>query len=139
MRPNISRGEAECGRVLSLLFPGHLFQNQVRPSWLLYGYPGRRTPPRPLELDYYCPELKLAVEYHGEQHRKVVPLFHGYDEHAFMRFRGQLLRDAAKGLMCRGHGVDLIIVWYDLGLDQIEGFLSAHPFVINRKQTMLTA
>jgi hypothetical protein len=130
--PFISRGEAECGRVLKLLFPRHSFQTRVRPRWLMNDFPGRRTVPKPLELDYFCEELKLALEYNGEQHRRLVPRFHGTDEHAPSRLQAQLLRDAMKARKCRERGVDLIVVWYDLELSDIERFLRQHSFVIKR-------
>jgi len=127
-----SRGEAECGRVLKSLFPRHSFQSRVRPQWMMNDFPGRRTAPRPLELDYFCEELKLAVEYNGKQHRELVPHFHGRDEHASARLHAQLLRDAMKARKCRERGVELIVVWYDLELFEIERFLREHPFVVNR-------
>jgi hypothetical protein len=130
--PFTSHGEAECGRILNRLFPRYSFQVRARPRWLMNDFPGRRTPPRPLELDYFCEELKLAVEYNGKQHRELVPRFHGTDEHAHSRFCAQLLRDATKKRKCREHGIDLIVVWYDVAISDIERFLTEHPLIVNR-------
>jgi hypothetical protein len=72
----VSRGERETGRALHDIFPHRVFQSQIRPDWLANDYPGRRHPVKNLELDFYCEEERLGVDYHGPQHREVVPDFH---------------------------------------------------------------
>jgi len=121
----ISRGEAECGRVLAELFPDHKFE-KVRPSWLMNDYPGRKFPPQPLELDFYCEELNLAVEFNGRQHYEFVPDFHKSEKHAF----GQRARDRLKLELCRRRGVDVIVVRYDV--PNIQHYLSSHPLLLKR-------
>src|SRR5690348_6310742 len=58
-----SKGEKECRRVLEEIY-GKSF-TKVRPKWLKNPETGRN-----LELDCYNEELKIAVEYNGEQHYK---------------------------------------------------------------------
>ncbi|MCQ6285594.1 MULTISPECIES: hypothetical protein [Bacillus cereus group] len=62
-------------------------------------------------LDIYFPELKLAIEYQGEQHSKPVSRFGG--EKAFQLNRE---RDARKKDLCEKNGVSLLYAYpgYDL-------------------------
>lgn len=129
-----SKGETECARVLRVLFPSHSF-SKVRPNWLMNNYPGRRTPPRPLELDLYCPELKLAVEYNGQQHYAIVPIFHGVGEDAPRKLYAQQQKDLKKKQLCAAVGVDLIIVRFDE--PDIELFLRRHEIVRQRLYPIL--
>jgi hypothetical protein len=128
----MSVGELEVGRVLSKLFHRHVFQNRTRPAWLVNDFPGRVSRVRAMELDYYCPELKLAVEYHGRQHHALVPFFHGHGDTGRAKLEAQQLRDRRKLDKCREMGVDLIVVWYWTPVERIEDFLRRHHFVVNR-------
>lgn len=126
----VSRGEAECGRILQQLFPKHKFV-KVRPPWLLHAYPGMKHRPRALELDFYCSDLRLAVEYQGEQHSHIVPKWHGWDkEIAREKLALQQQRDAVKEALCKKHGIDLIQVWWQES--NIERFLTYHPMILER-------
>lgn len=132
----VSKGEAECGRVLRLLFATHAWQQNVRPKWLLNAYPGRQSKPQPMELDWFCESLGLAVEFNGRQHYKVVPFFHGSDpEVARRRFYGQQMRDAAKHRLCQEHQIDLVVVRWNC--PDIEHFLRFHPSIIAKRQQFL--
>jgi Marseilleviridae restriction endonuclease len=62
-----------------------------------------------LELDGYNEELKLAIEYNGEQHYKYVSLFHKNKENALEKQRE---RDKIKENLCEENGIYLIIVPY---------------------------
>ena len=62
----------------------------------------------PLELDMFNEELKIAVEFNGEQHYKFIPYFHRTEDN----FNKQLLRDTEKKENCRQLGITLIIVSY---------------------------
>jgi hypothetical protein len=125
----VSYGERECRRVLEELFPNNPFA-RVRPFWLEYTYPGRRTPPQPLELDLYSDELKLAIEYNGEQHYRYVEAIHGPGDSGRKKFWAQQRRDHAKQVLCSKRAVDLVIVPYHT--PSIRAFLSNHP-TIQRK------
>lgn len=124
-KTRLSRGEAECGRVLAQLFPKHAFIS-VRPDWLMNDYPGRKTPLRAMELDCYCEALNLAIEFNGQQHYFFVSKFHKSQD----QFYGQLARDRLKRDLCRRRGVDLITVRYDV--PNIFEYLSTHPLILKR-------
>ena len=111
-----SSGETECRRVLE-----HLFSRpfpSVRPNFLRNPVTGGRNN---LELDCFCEELRLAVEYNGQQHYKYIPYFHsGYEA-----FRNQQYRDEIKRRMCRDNGIVLIEVPYTIKTRDIAGYLIA--------------
>lgn len=123
----MSRGEAECGRILRSLFPGKHWENRHRPDWLLNVYPGGPNPPRRLELDWYSEEIGLAVEFNGEQHYRVVPAFHWTGEAGERKLYGQRMRDAKKIELCRHRGINLVIVRFDC--PDIASFLASHPAI----------
>ena len=109
-----SKGESECRRVLQKIFNKPF--NSVRPDFLRNPVTGNN---HNLELDCYDPELKLAVEYNGEQHYKYVPYFHKNKE----AFHNQKYRDLIKRQMCRDNGVHLIEVPNTIKIGQIEQYL----------------
>lgn len=59
-----------------------------------------------LELDGYCPELKIAFEYNGKQHYKRVETFQPKPED----FEKQVWHDRQKKHMCAKQGVALFDV-----------------------------
>jgi hypothetical protein len=87
--------------------------SKVKPGWLVS--------PRGtlLELDGYCETLKLAWEYHGQQHYEFVPHFHESERH----FRLRLKYDQLKRVQCKKHGIKLIEVPYTVPLRQLESWL----------------
>jgi hypothetical protein len=117
---NVSVGECICEKVLnSIQFqaeePGHYKFKKVRPDWLRCSYSGR-----PLELDFYNDELKIAVEYNGKQHYDFIPYFHQTEEN----FQKQLIRDEEKNKMCLERGIHLITVPYTLrNFQSVENFI----------------
>lgn len=107
-----SRGETECRRVAELL-TGMPFPKK-RPHFL------RNTvTDMNLEIDCFCDELKLGIEYNGRQHYHFTPYFHTSKE-AFMN--GQY-RDEMKRRLCAENGIRLIIVPYTVDIDMIEGYI----------------
>ena len=68
---------------------GEKFPN-VRPSWLLNKETGYR-----LELDGYCPKLKLAFKYDGIQHFKYPNPFH--------RDLNDFNRQRKRDIRCKSH------------------------------------
>lgn len=122
--PKLSRGEYECNVVLRELFPRHTFL-KVRPPWLaIINHRQRVTR---LELDFYCAELNLAVEYNGRQHYVRTPIFHPNGDVDFHR---QLAYDHHKAQVCAQRGVDLIVVPFTAR--DIRAFLSCHACVRRR-------
>ena len=75
-----------------------------RPDWL------KNTSGRNLELDYYCEELKLALEYNGLQHYEYNTYFHKGN---IENFHKQQERDEFKKKRCEEEGVYLIIIPYN--------------------------
>lgn len=87
----------------------------VRPSWL-------KNPEtkRNLELDFFCPELKLGIEIQGEQHYAKNVKFHGEGKQGDTKFEKQQQRDTMKRVMCRQVGVDLIEIPFWIPIDGLE-------------------
>ena len=68
----------ECvGEVLTNIIPEYKFK-KIRPDWLK-----NFKTEKNFELDFYCEELKLAIEYQGLQHEEYVPFFHNNDINNF--------------------------------------------------------
>jgi hypothetical protein len=77
--------------IVSSLFPNLLVQFHARPSFL-----------QGLEFDIFLPELRLAIEYQGEQHYE--PFKHlGGERH----LRSVKKRDKKKAAICSAEGVEL--------------------------------
>ncbi len=93
-----SHGELLCEVLLRRELPNYIFK-KVRPSWLVNPKTGHK-----MELDFYCKELKLAIEINGRQHYEYIPYFHKTKEN----FKKQLERDKAKKKICSREGVHLI-------------------------------
>ncbi len=103
-----SLGERYTIESLETIFPGYHFKKE-RPDWLINPETGRR-----LELDGYCPELKIAVEYNGKQH---------YDSESFgigpEGLKKQLNRDNIKVKMCNSRKICLLRIPYTVPLEKI--------------------
>lgn len=106
----VSKGESICKTTVEKLTDKTFVK--VRPDFLLNTVTGRN-----LELDCYNAELKLAVEYNGEQHYKYKTFFHKN----IGEFRELKYRDTLKQIMCKEAGVTLIIVPYTI--KNIEAYL----------------
>lgn len=76
---------------------------KARPAWLVNDVTGHA-----MELDMYNEELKIAVEYNGMQHYKMVKPYTGTME----KLEELRRRDVLKSKLCGEHGVRLIIVPY---------------------------
>lgn len=87
---------------------GHAYPT-VRPFWLVNPETGRC-----LELDGYCAELGSAFEYNGRQHYEFPNSFHKTRD----EFEQQVARDTHKMRICRDMGVDLVVIPYDLTIEE---------------------
>lgn len=112
VRPYTSTGELECRRVAERLtglpFPKH------RPTFLQNSVTNSN-----LELDCYCPQLRVAIEYNGRQHYEYTPYFHASRD-AFYNVR---YRDEMKARLCKENNVHLIIVPYTVPIGAIEEYI----------------
>lgn len=107
-----SEGEHLCRDVMEAVY-GKKFP-KAHPAWLKNPETGGS-----LELDCYNEELKIAVEYNGEQHYKWPSGFNM----SFEDFQQQVRRDRYKKEMCERLGVYLIIVPYDIPTSEIPSYL----------------
>ena len=73
-------------------------------------------------IDVYVPDLRLAIEYQGQQHFEPVDLFGGEEG-----FRATLARDARKRALLTANGVRLIEWRYDVAVtrDALDRILEA--------------
>jgi hypothetical protein len=76
-------------------FPGLVVRHRVRPRWLGLQH-----------LDMFLPQVGIALEHQGDQHRRPVAHFGGP-----AAFHKTLERDARKRRLCADHGVILLSVW----------------------------
>ncbi len=98
--PRVGEGwvsEMNLYRIIQSIFPEYEVIHQGSPDWL-----GRQR------FDVYVPELKMAVEYNGQQHYRAVKLFGGQQGFAATQIRDQEKREKAKKA-----GVTLIEFRYD--------------------------
>lgn len=100
--------------MLERMFPKHRFE-KVRPDFLRYPPTGHN-----LELDAYCADLNVAVEYNGRQHYQYVKFFHGSNP---TKFEQQKARDQFKNDRCRELGITLITVPYTVARDSIYTYM----------------
>jgi len=112
--PQESKGEKECRRALQDLFKRPF--NKARPDFLRNPVTGGNFN---LELDCFCAELGLAVEYSGIQHYKFTKYFHKNKE----AFLNQKYRDDMKKRICKEYGVNLIEVPYTVKVEEIRDYL----------------
>ena len=85
--------------VIKCIFPENKILSNYRPDWLKNPYTKRN-----LEIDFYLPELKLAFEYDGIQHRIFTPRFHKTME----CYDKQVLRDMYKNICLKRLNIKLI-------------------------------
>jgi len=72
-----------------------------------------------MELDGYCEELKVAFEYHGEQHYRKIEFFH----QGRKSFERRVKDDELKRSQCEERGITLIEVPYYIGHEEIQTFV----------------
>jgi hypothetical protein len=107
-----SKGEMICKQVMENIFKKPF--NKVRPDFLKNQVTGKC-----LELDIFNEEMKLAVEYNGQQHYKYTPYFHK----SYEAFLNQRYRDEMKKVKCTEAGIKLIEVPCSVPNDKIEEYI----------------
>jgi hypothetical protein len=100
--PKRSVGENILYKIIKEKYPNQNILRNERPNWL------KNNNGNNLELDIFLPDLNLAFEFHGRQHRDHVPYFGSYDD-----FQRQLRNDELKRKKCKLKGVTLIEIWFD--------------------------
>jgi hypothetical protein len=108
-----SKGEIECKRAAEKIFNKPF--KKIRPDFLKSELTGKN-----LEIDIYNDDLKIGIEFDGQQHFKYTPHFHRNGE---LDFQKQLQRDKFKEEKCKEHGIRLIRVPYLVKQDEIEGYI----------------
>lgn len=93
--------------VCSKIFNNSKIIKHKRFSWLKNNETGRL-----LEVDFYIPQFKLAIEYQGRQHYEPVCFGGCSKEKAIENFEKQIYRDNIKRNKLRRHGVKLIEICY---------------------------
>jgi hypothetical protein len=119
----ISRGERLCCQTMENIY-GVPF-NTIRPDWLENPETGEN-----LELDCYNDDLKLAVEYNGEQHYK----WPNFTNQTHQQFINQVRRDTLKMDLCDRNGIYLIVVPYNISHDNIPAYIMSYlPETIQKR------
>lgn len=119
----VSKGERICCQTLEKIY-GLPFTTQ-RPDWLRNPETGEK-----LELDCYNDDLKIAVEYNGEQHYK----WPNFTNQTYQQFINQVRRDMYKLSTCDKNNIYLIVVPYNVPHDQISSYIMNHlPETIQKR------
>jgi hypothetical protein len=111
----VSKGEKLCCEIMERIY-GVPFKS-VRPAWLSNPETGYN-----LELDCYNDELKIAVEYNGEQHYK----WPNFTNQTYEQFINQVRRDKYKVETCDSNGVYLITVPYNIAHNKIASYITSY-------------
>jgi hypothetical protein len=108
--------EEYCRSIFSRIYPSYDFKS-CRPDFLINPKTGRR-----MELDGYCPQLKMAFEYNGQQHYVYPNSWHKTQQ----EFEDQLFRDALKKRLCENEGIYLITIPYTTPNSDLYDFIAWH-------------
>ncbi len=100
-----SYGEKLCMDLLKMWFPDKVVIYNHRPIWLRNSQTGRN-----LELDIYFPDLNLAVEFNGSQHKLLL----------------QKRKDYYKSRKCFELGILLISVYHPMELFKFKSLIKRH-------------
>lgn len=89
--------ETKLYQLVKSVFKGYEVIRHARPSFLQRQH-----------LDIYIPELKLAIEYQGEQHFKPIDFWGGLEA-----LEASQRRDEKKRKVCENHGIQVIYFSYE--------------------------
>lgn len=108
----VSKGEQSCRDILEKRY-SKPFPN-IKPKWIINPLTGKN-----LELDCYCSDLKLAIEYSGKQHFQICAFAPTQKHVDYQRYK-----DRIKVERCKQEKVTLIVVPYTVkGHAKIEEYL----------------
>jgi hypothetical protein len=117
-----SKLEKRVSEKLKFALSGVTILENKRPDWLISSQ-GER-----LELDFYIPELDLAIEAQGQQHYTFTPHFHR-DQNGFT---GQLKRDREKRYLCERKGITLLEI---SSISEIDTLIKKIIAILPKKET----
>lgn len=111
LKSNASRGEKMCAEICKDVFPGAL-------TYYNYRDPTFSNPDTgyALEFDIFMPELRIAVEYNGQQH---------YSQTGFGDPRRQQARDQIKAALAHDYHIVLVTIPYTYSESDIRRSLNA--------------
>lgn len=84
-----------------------------RPDWMQTENGGR------LELDFYIPNLQLAIEVQGIQHFVYTPFFHN----TYKDFEDQIKRDESKRVFCNYQNIKLLEIFDNNDIEELISYL----------------
>ena len=91
----MSQFEDLVGEMLAFWYPNETVYRNYRPPWLLG-----------MELDFYFPDLKFAVEVNGAQHYLFVPVMQDDPE----KYTDQRRRDSRKRQIMKERGEHVVVI-----------------------------
>ena len=111
-QPRVNKTEEQCRAIVQRIY-NRPFPS-IRPDFL-------KSPmtKKNLELDCYNADLKIAIEYNGQQHYRYTPHFHKSKRD----FYSQVHRDDWKRKRCREMGIRLIEIPYWITEDRLEEYI----------------
>lgn len=98
--------ETQMIRAMSELFPGSEYIVNGYYSWLL------SPKGMAMQLDWYCPDVKVGCEFNGQQHYEQVKYFQKTKK-AFMY---QQSCDSIKSKLCKDRGITLLSIPYNISV-----------------------
>lgn len=111
-RPRYNKTEEKCRKIIEKIYRKPF--PSVRPNFLKSPLTRKN-----LELDCYNAELKIAIEYNGQQHYTYTPHFHKSKKD----FYSQVHRDDWKRKKCQELGIRLIEIPYWIVPDRLEDYI----------------
>jgi len=118
-----SRLQRYFGKRLSVHFSQFNIDENIRPDWLITDN-GER-----LELDFYLPDIQVAIEIQGLQHYNYVPYFHNN----YNGYLTALDRDKFKRSQCAKLNIKLFEIDNQLDADMVIQKLGEYFSSLNKK------
>ena len=112
-KKQFNKTEEKCRKIIEKIY-GRPFRS-IRPDFLKSPLTNKN-----LELDCYNEDLRIALEYNGQQHYTFVPRFHKSKKD----FYSQVHRDDWKRKRCREMGIRLIEIPYWVPETDLERYIT---------------